>query len=83
MGMPVNFQDTFNRPAGWRSGARRSRTRVRPANNQNFIYQRFQRGIMHFAIGQGTRGILLADYLKAIILGPHRPRSTAPTCRPT
>jgi len=25
---------------------------------------------MHYTVGQGTRGILLADYLKAIMLGP-------------
>jgi hypothetical protein len=39
-------------------------------SNANFIYQRFQRGIMHYTAGQGTRGILLADYLKQIMLGP-------------
>jgi hypothetical protein len=39
----------------------------RDPSNANFVYQRFQRGIMHFAAGQGTRGILLADYLKAIL----------------
>jgi hypothetical protein len=44
----------------------------RDPNNGNFIYQRFQRGIMHYTAGQGTRGILLADYLKQIILGPSR-----------
>ena len=34
-------------------------------NNQNFIYQRFQRGIMHVdATNQITRGILLGDAFK-------------------
>jgi len=38
-------------------------------NNHNFIYQRFQRGIMHYDAGCGcTQGILLADYLKALLL---------------
>jgi hypothetical protein len=38
--------------------------------NHNFVYQRFQRGIMHFDKTTGTtQGLLLADYLKAIIAG--------------
>lgn len=37
-------------------------------SNANFVYQRFQRGIMHFdAACQCTQGLLLADYLKAIL----------------
>jgi N-acetylmuramoyl-L-alanine amidase len=37
-------------------------------NNRNFIYQRFQRGIMHYDKGSGaTQGLLLADYVKAIM----------------
>jgi hypothetical protein len=37
-------------------------------NNSDFVYQRFQRGIFHRIFSQGaTRGILLADYLKAIL----------------
>jgi hypothetical protein len=37
-------------------------------NNPGFIYKRFQRGIMHYDASTGaTRGILLADYLKAIL----------------
>lgn len=43
-------------------------------NNRNFIYQRFQRGIMHFdATCSCTNGILLADYLKAVITGRNLP----------
>jgi hypothetical protein len=45
--------------------------------NANFIYQRFQRGIMHFTAGQGTRGILLADYVKQILIGPTMPGGAA------
>jgi hypothetical protein len=42
-------------------------------SNANFIYQRFQRGIMHYTVGQGTRGILLADYVKQILYGSTLP----------
>jgi hypothetical protein len=32
------------------------------------VYQRFQRGVMHFDQATGrTQGLLLADYLKAIL----------------
>ena len=53
----------------------------RPAadpNNPGFIYQRFQRGIMHFDAATGrTQGILLADYLKAILRGTDLPPDPA------
>jgi hypothetical protein len=71
-GQPVNFLDTFNSTGGleiW--GAPISNPAYDPTN-PNFVYQRFQRGVMHYASGQGTRGILLADYLKAIMLGPQQ-----------
>jgi hypothetical protein len=43
-------------------------------NNHNFVYQRFQRGIMHYdATCNCTQGILLADYLKAILTGQNLP----------
>jgi hypothetical protein len=43
-------------------------------NNRNFVYLRFQRGIMHFDAGcTCTQGILLADYLKAIMTGQNLP----------
>ena len=42
--------------------------------NSNFIYQRFQRGIMHYDGSTGvTRGILLADYLKSVLTGQNLP----------
>ncbi len=48
-------------------GAPISRPQTEPTN-PNFIYQRFQRGIMHYDATTGaTRGILLADYLKSIL----------------
>jgi hypothetical protein len=43
-------------------------------NNHNFVYLRFQRGIMHYDAGcTCTDGILLADYLKAILTGQNLP----------
>ncbi len=43
-------------------------------SNHNFVYQRFQRGIMHFDATTGvTRGILLSDYFKGIIIGQPGP----------
>ena len=48
-------------------GAPISRPERDPSNTQ-FVYQRFQRGIMHYDGGTGqTLGLLLADYLKAIM----------------
>lgn len=39
-------------------------------NNRDFVYLRFQRGIMHYdATCNCTQGILLADYLKAVLNG--------------
>ncbi len=50
-----------------------SRPSVDPANN-NFIYQRFQRGIMMYDGSTNlTQGVLLADYFKAIITGNNIP----------
>jgi N-acetylmuramoyl-L-alanine amidase len=44
-----------------------SKPTVDPSNS-NFIYQRFQRGIMHYDAGcKCTQGLLLADYLKSIL----------------
>jgi hypothetical protein len=47
---------------------------MRDPNNPGFIYQRFQRGIMHYDDSRKiTQGVLLADYLKAIITGRNLP----------
>jgi len=47
-------------------------------SNGDFIYQRFQRGIMHFRVNTGTtEGILLADYFKSIITGRNLPPDLA------
>lgn len=89
-GQPVNFGSTFfslvtAEIAGtddpgllglvnlevW--GAPTSQPAADPGN-PGFIYQRFQRGIMHFDASTGvTRGILLADYLKGILRGADLP----------
>ena len=46
--------------------------------NRNFIYQRFQRGIMHYDKGCGcTQGLLLADYFKAILTKQNLPADLA------
>jgi len=43
-------------------------------NNGGFIYQRFQRGIMHYdASCRCTQGLLLADYFKALLTGENLP----------
>lgn len=47
-------------------------------SNRNFIYQRFQRGIMHYDKSCGcTQGLLLADYLKALLTGDNLPGDLA------
>ena len=72
-GQPVNFFQQFNTLGGltiW--GAPISHPAPDPSNG-NFVYQRFQRGIMHYIAGTGTESILLADYLKAIIMNQNVP----------
>ncbi|MBV9172170.1 MAG: hypothetical protein JOZ81_19025, partial [Chloroflexi bacterium] len=73
-GRQVNYLQTFNSLGGltiW--GAPISQPAADPAN-AGFIYQRFQRGIMHYDASQNvTQRILLADYLKAIIMNQNVP----------
>jgi hypothetical protein len=72
-GQQVNFLQHFNSTGGltiW--GAPISQPAPDP-NNGGFIYQRFQRGIMHYISGTGTESVLLADYLKAILMGQNVP----------
>jgi hypothetical protein len=50
-----------------------SRPAFDPANH-NFVYLRFQRGIMHYDHSTGvTRGILLADWFKSLLTGWNLP----------
>jgi hypothetical protein len=50
----------------------------RDPSNSNFVYQRFQRGVMHFDATTGrTQALLLADYLKAILRGRDLPADLA------
>jgi len=43
-------------------------------HNNKFVYQRFQRGILHYDQTKGvTQGILLADYFKSILMGDTLP----------
>jgi hypothetical protein len=54
-------------------GSVTSHPSVDPANN-NFIYLRYQRGIMMYDGSQNlTQGVLLADYFKAVITGNNIP----------
>ncbi|MBI4491291.1 MAG: hypothetical protein HY690_00660 [Chloroflexi bacterium] len=47
-------------------------------NNRNFVYQRFQRGILHYDATTGaTQGILLGDWLKSLITGQGLPPDLA------
>ncbi|HEV7662231.1 MAG TPA: hypothetical protein VGQ62_01755 [Chloroflexota bacterium] len=93
-GQPVNFQSKFfgtitpdiggTDDAGilglldleiW--GAPISQPAYDPSNH-NFIYQRFQRGIMHYDKNcDCTQGLLLADYLKALLTGVNLPGDLA------
>ena len=51
---------------------------TRDPTNSNFIYQRFQRGLMHYDKLCGcTQGLLLADYLKALLTGQDLPADLA------
>jgi len=46
--------------------------------NGGFIYQRYQRGIMHYDASCGcTQGILVGEYLKAVITGKNLPPDLA------
>ena len=93
-GQPVKFQSTFFNTispdiAGTKDpnilglldleiwGAPISGPAYDPTNH-NFIYQRFQRGIMHYDKVCGcTQGLLLADYLKALLTGDNLPGDLA------
>ncbi len=47
-------------------------------NDHEFIYQRFQRGVMHYDRGcHCTQGMLLADYFKALLTGVRLPDDLA------
>jgi hypothetical protein len=62
-------------------GAPISRPRRDPGNS-NFVYQRFQRGVMHFDAQTGkTQALLLADYVKAIIRAKDLPADLAAAAR--
>ena len=62
-------------------GAPISRPRRDPGND-NFVYQRFQRGVMHFDATSGrTQALLLADYVKAILRARDLPGDLAEAAR--
>jgi hypothetical protein len=72
-GQPVNFLNYFNNQGGLTIWGAPISTPAPDPNNNGFIYQRFQRGIMHYIQGTGTESILIADYLKALILDQNVP----------
>lgn len=93
-GQPVNFGKTFFNTIDATTGGTTDANLLglqdleiwgaptsRPAydpTNRNFIYQRFQRGIMHYDKTCGcTQGLLLADYLKALVTGQNLPGDLA------
>jgi hypothetical protein len=90
-GLPVGFSTLFNTtvPAEGVSpeirtllnleiwGLPTSRPQFDPGNS-GFVYQRFQRGIMHFRTDCGcTEGILVGDYLKGVLTGNGLPPDLA------
>jgi hypothetical protein len=72
-GMQVNFNSTFNMLGGLTIWGAPISTPAADPSNPNFVYQRFQRGIMHFTAPSTTESVLLADYLKAIIMNQNVP----------
>jgi hypothetical protein len=90
-GLPVGFFDQFMAAAP-RAGGDPRRVAIealelwgfptsQPAfdpNNRDFVYQRFQRGIMHYDHNTGaTEAILLADWFKSVITGQDLPPDLA------
>ncbi|MFN8635661.1 MAG: hypothetical protein U0893_17575 [Chloroflexota bacterium] len=92
-GQNVNFFNTFNsavpaEAAGGNAdlltllnleiwGLPTSKPAADPGNG-GFIYQRYQRGIMHFDASCGcTQGILVGEYFKAVITGKNLPTDLA------
>lgn len=90
-GQPVGFRDYYaGAAAGAGAGAARTMLDaldvwgfptsrpMRDPNNHAFIYQRFQRGIMHFdASTQVTRGILAGQAFKRVLTGRSLPADLA------
>jgi hypothetical protein len=51
---------------------------ARDPNNNDFIFARFQRGVMHYNVGcKCTQGLLLGDALKELITGENLPDDLA------
>ena len=95
-GLPVNFFSTFNTAVPAQAGTSADVQTLlnleiwglptsQPAydpGNQGFVYQRFQRGIMHFrAEVPVTEGILVGEYFKAVITARNLPPDLAEDMR--
>ena len=51
---------------------------ARDPANKNFVYQRFQRGIMHYDASTGTtQGLLLGEVFKSVLTGQNLPADVA------
>jgi hypothetical protein len=93
--LPVGFSSLFNTTVPSEGVAPEIRTLLnleiwglptsQPAfdpGNGGFVYQRFQRGIMHFRTECGcTEGILVGDYLKTVLTGRDLPPDLAAEMR--
>lgn len=86
-GLPVRFWTTFRTTVPSSEGAPLYNLDIwgapisEPAydpTNQGFVYQRYQRGIMHFDVTcMCTQGLLLADWFRALITGDGLPADLA------
>ena len=57
---------------------------ARDPSNDDFVFQRFQRGVMHYDASDGsTNGILLGDVFKHLMMGMVTPESLGPDVEDT
>jgi hypothetical protein len=88
-GLPVHFREYFLLGASDDAGPRQFLTGLeiwgfptsrpmRDPNNHNFVYQRFQRGIMHFdASVNVTKSVLIGEAFKRVLTGRALPAGLA------
>lgn len=88
-GKPVNFRATYMAAAGGGTSARAALDALEvwgfptsePASdpdNDAFVYQRFQRGVLHYDAGTGsTAGVLLGEAFASVLAGNPNPPDLA------
>jgi hypothetical protein len=69
-GQPVNFLNYFHNQGGLTIRGAPISNPAPDLNNGGFIYQRFQRGIMHYIQGTRIESVLAADYLLSVSVYP-------------